>query len=72
MPGLERSATLREQAHASTEEGASHILSSLISQVGLMAAAPAVPEPALHRRIINSLFRRVKAQTEVEDFTVTL
>ncbi|XP_022092419.1 espin-like [Acanthaster planci] len=55
-----------------TEEIATHIVSALISQVGMMSIAPVVPDVPLHRRIINNLVKKIKRQTSTEDFTVTL
>ncbi|XP_038047260.1 serine/threonine-protein phosphatase 6 regulatory ankyrin repeat subunit B-like [Patiria miniata] len=55
-----------------SEEVASQVASALISQVGIMAIAPIVPDVSLHRRIINSLFRKMKRSPNTDDFTVTL
>ena len=57
---------------AAVEEGANHVVSLLIPQVGMMSITPAMPDISLHRRIINNIFEKLRPQTNLEDFTVTL
>ncbi|XP_071797783.1 uncharacterized protein [Asterias amurensis] len=76
----EKSLTDTEAGHGrreplATDGGATagYRVSALVSQVGLMAIAPAVPEISFHRRIINTLFKKLRRQANIEeDFTVTM